>query len=458
MNVIPPEILTAVTRETGGGLAVILGAGCSLEPPTRLRLATYYAQRGYKRLVANGQVPEDGELDANDLAAVASHCVEHAGRPALRELLPVESFRTAESNCGTQIVVALIREDIVRTLVTLNLDMSVNHALTELSSGGDVAVISRQDGHSQYGAKNLVYLHGNVTEQPEHWVLTNEDLVHAEESGWHQLMAVLATATPVTLFAGMGSTANVFANSVKWIAEKLPSGQTAAYLASLDDGPVSEFAVSLKIDDAHYIKLGWCDLMQAIGERVSKEMISALLDSAQSVQHEADWPHPGVSCATLQDPLLSLGLVGLGRLRAVWLGEDLNYLPQRALPPQELNRLSELLVAVAMVALHLGSGVNVSTFGAIDFEGKANVLVRSGGRRSWTALESRVRREYRTAPDAHLFPRKAILAHARNRPADARVPIDIVDGGENPTDIAVGDAQVTFFDCDEVFANPGMVA
>jgi hypothetical protein len=353
---------------------------------------------------------------------------------------------------------ALIREDIVRTVVTLNLDMSANHALAELSSEGEVAVISRHDGHSQYGAKNLVYLHSNVSEQLEHWVLTEEDLERAEGSGWHKLMAVLATATPVTLFAGMGSLANVFANSVQWIANNLPGGQTAVYLASLDEGPDSQFAKSLKIDDEHYIKLGWCDLMYAIGQRVCEEMISDLLQSADAVQQEDGWSHANVSCAALEQPLLRLGLIGLGRVRAVWLGEDSRYLPQRNLPQGELHRCSELLVVAAIIARHLGSDPNISTFGAIDFGGRADVLVRSGGRRSWTALESRVRNEYRTAPDAHLFPRKAILAHARNRPDEARVPVDIVEGMGHPNDIAIGDSDVVFLDFDEVLANPGLVA
>jgi hypothetical protein len=456
--VIPEPILAAVTRDTGGGLALILGAGCSLESPTGLKLASYYAQDGYRRLVANGRVPENPDLRDNDLGAVASHCVEHAGRDALRELLPIEPFLTAESNPGTQIVMALMREDIVRMVITLNLDLSATHALTQVSSKSDVVVISRQDRHSDYGARNLVYLHGNVSEQPDHWILTNEDLDRAERSGWHQLMAVLATAASVTLFAGMGSEANVFANSVQWIAENLQSGQTTVYLASCDDGPVSDFATSLKIDEAHYIKRGWCDLMQAIGRRVCQEMIADLLQSALTVQQGPDWVHEHVECTGLQQPLLRLGLLGLGRVRALWLGEDSRYLPQRTMPCVELNRFAELLVLSAAVALNLGVEPTISSFGAIQFEQRANVLVRSGGRRSWAALESQVRREYRSALDAHLLPRKVILAHARNRPADARVPVDIVEGSGEPNDIAIGDANVEFLDFDDVLADPGLVA
>lgn len=455
--VIPSEILTAITRETGGGLVVVLGAGCSLESPTSLRLASEYARDGYRKLVANGRVPENADLNDEDLAAVASYCVEHAKREALRELVPLEPFRLAESNVGTQIVMALLREDLVRMVVTLNLDLSANNALTKVSSNSDVVVISRQDQHGAYGVRNLVYLHGNVSEQPDLWVLTTEDLVKAETSGWHQLMAVMATAASVTLFAGMGSEANVFARSVQWIRANLPEGQTSVYLASLDDGPVSEFASSLKIDNEHYIKLGWCDLMRAIGHRACQEMTSVLLESANAVQREASWRYSNVDCTGIEQPLLRLGLIGLGQVRALWLGDDTNYLPQRGIPQQEVNRLAELLVLAAAVAIHLGTSFNVSTFGAIDFEERPSVLLRSGGRFDWTALETRVRREYREAPNAHLFPRQAILAHARNRPTNNRVPLDIVDGGGDPRDVAVGDSQVTFLDFDDVLANPGLV-
>lgn len=455
---IPSKILTAVSRAAGGGLTVILGAGCSLERPTDLKLATYYAHEGYRRLVADNRVPEDDDLDDGDLAAVASHCVSHASRDALRELLPVAPFRTAEPNGGTLTVVALMREDIVRTVVTLNLDMSPNHALAQLSSGSDIAELTPQDGFSQYGAKNLVYLHGTVAEQPDYWILTKEDLELAEASGWHQVMAVLATAAPVTLFAGMGSKANVFAQSVQWLAEKLPEGQTDVYLASLDDGPVSDFAKSLKIDDAHYIKLGWCELMQSIGHRVCQEMISNLLQAAEAVQQDPGWTHSNVNCTLLEGPLLRLGLLGLGRVRAVWLGEHSKYLPQHNLSRGELNRFAELLVVAAIVAMHLDSDPSISTFGSIDFPGRANILVRSGGGRSWTTLESQVRNEYRTAVDAHLLPRKAVLAHATNRPDETRVPTDIVEGLGHPDDIAVGDADVVFLDFDEVLIDPGRVA
>jgi hypothetical protein len=435
-----------------------MGAGCSLEAPTGLKIASYYAREGYRRLVANSSVPEEATLSDWDLAAVASHCVEHAGRDVLEELLPVERFRTAESNLGTQIAAALVREDIVRTVVTLNLDLSASNALSAMSSRGDVSVISRQDGQSHYGANNLVYLHGNVEEDPKYWVLTHEDLANAEGSGWHQLIATLTTATPVVLFAGMGSTANVFAESVEWIGEKLPSGSTSVYLASLDDGPVSKFATSLHIDADHYIKLGWCDLMAGIGARVCEEMISTLLQHATEVQREGEWPHAVVDCNRLVAPMLHLGLLGLGRVRALWLGEETKYLPQRFLPEQELNRFAELLVVSVAVAAHLQAIPMFSTRGAVNFGGQSAVLIRSGGRLTWTELEYRVRREYGSTPDAHLLPRKVILAHARNRPSDDRVPIDIIGGPGDPGDIAVGDSDVAFLSADDVLAEPGLAA
>ncbi len=64
---LPSELLHAVA-ERAGRIALVVGAGCSLEPPTGLQLATTYSLDVYRQLVHDGLLTE-GECDGVTLDA-----------------------------------------------------------------------------------------------------------------------------------------------------------------------------------------------------------------------------------------------------------------------------------------------------------------------------------------------------------------------------------------------------
>ena len=69
---IPAGLLQAVSFEGGGRLALVIGAGCSVEPPTNIPLARTLSTEAHRKLVLDG-VLEQGECaDPENLAVLAS--------------------------------------------------------------------------------------------------------------------------------------------------------------------------------------------------------------------------------------------------------------------------------------------------------------------------------------------------------------------------------------------------
>src|SRR4051794_37766300 len=96
----PPELLRAVADQRGL-VVLVVGAGCSLDPPTGLELSRVYAAAANRRLELDG-VLDPGECpDPNDLSAVASAVHSKTGsQAAVVERLPRAAFRDARANDG----------------------------------------------------------------------------------------------------------------------------------------------------------------------------------------------------------------------------------------------------------------------------------------------------------------------------------------------------------------------
>lgn len=68
---LPPDLLRAIA-ERSGRIALVVGAGCSVETPTNLHLSTFYAQQVHHELVLDGLLTVGECTDPSDLSAVAS--------------------------------------------------------------------------------------------------------------------------------------------------------------------------------------------------------------------------------------------------------------------------------------------------------------------------------------------------------------------------------------------------
>lgn len=206
---LPPELLHAIA-ERSGRIALVVGAGCSLEAPTNLRLSTFYAQKAHHQLVLDGLLTVGECTDPNDLSAVASALhTKHASQSGLVQRLPRNAFRMAQPNSGYLIAAALLREGVIHSILTLNFDLALSAALGILSAT-EVNVVPGPQATDQLGTATVIYLHRNVDEaDPERWILTAEALEHEWEGHWEEVIAHRVLSCPVVVFAGLGSPAAV---------------------------------------------------------------------------------------------------------------------------------------------------------------------------------------------------------------------------------------------------------
>lgn len=213
---IPPELLQAIASPEGGRVVLVVGAGCSLEPPTGIPLAKPCSQDAHRRLVADGVFAEGECTCADDLSALTDFVKAKCGsqRP-LVERLPITKFRNATPNEGHRVAAALLLEGAVTHVLTLNFDLALSHALSELGAKDAVSVIKGPEEHSSLGRANVIYLHRNVEMDGETWVLTSEALEQAWRDAWEDVIASMVTAAPITVFAGMGSSCGVLRHSIE---------------------------------------------------------------------------------------------------------------------------------------------------------------------------------------------------------------------------------------------------
>jgi len=67
---LPADLLQAISAQGGGKIALVLGAGCSVEAPTNIPVAKELAMEVYRRLLADGVLQVGECLDPNDLSVV----------------------------------------------------------------------------------------------------------------------------------------------------------------------------------------------------------------------------------------------------------------------------------------------------------------------------------------------------------------------------------------------------
>ena len=155
-------------------MAVVIGAGCSAEPPTEIPLARDLSSEAHRKLVHEGVLNVGECLDPADLAALATLVYQRTG--SQRELvqhLPIDKMKMARANDGYLMLVALMVEGVVSHILSLNFDLAPQNAAVDL--GTVVTVIDRRNTPIPM-AKAIVHLHGSVNSASDDWVLRIETI------------------------------------------------------------------------------------------------------------------------------------------------------------------------------------------------------------------------------------------------------------------------------------------
>ncbi len=453
---LPDDLLQAVA-ERRGRIALVVGAGCSLEAPTGLELSSAYAQRIHERLLIDGVLAAGDCDDPTDLSAVAS--AVYAKRHSQAEVvarLPRNQFRNAQANDGYLAAAALMREGAVSAILSLNFDLAMTHALTELSAD-EVAVIAGPLATGNLGSFVVVYLHRNVNEQdPEAWILRVEALQSEWQGEWEEVLSQRVMSSPVVVFAGLGSPAAVLTDSVKWIRERLNPDQHQTYV--VDPMVATKFKEALDLPDEAHIQSGWCAFMLAMSGRLAKELQIALRDACLVLCDAHSWNDERPHADPLAEAFFESGLVASGKTRARWLMKNESYTPDN-----EEGRafIADLLLGIGLMQRHSQADLILRRDGVVEFRKDGRVLgsclpTSGAGVLRWTAMEPRVV-EVIDKFLAHEKPGEVLISGMLGtRPADISPPEDVAYG-DAEADITTGPAGPHYVTVEELRADPTVI-
>lgn len=452
---LPSDLLAAVAASGAERICIVVGAGCSFDTPTCLPLSKDLAKQAYDQLVADGVIKAEDCPDPTDLALLAD--AVWRAKDSQRELvmrLGPERLSSAQPNDGYKLSVALMLEGVVRTIITLNYDLALTHALAAVGASDRISTIKEPKEWSRGKGRLVIYLHGNVEGEWDRLVFRTCQLNDEWKEGWEQVVAQASLAAPTLLFAGLGSPAPVLSTSAEWIRSKL-TGEV--FLADPVPRDRSGFAEALDVDDAHYIPLGWNVLLKALGERFLAEH-GRLLQAAVAANAAANGV-PAVDLSNVFSQLAASGVVTLGQARQQWLRQEPGYSPLAESISNDL--VCELLTALAAVVGHTNGTARLSPDGVIEVRVGSRILGRlalASGRGALTQDALRMRAICSLERSATTDPLPSVVVTgATSRPAvDVSPPADIT-GAPEPGDVVTAVVEPAFYALEAVRVDPCLV-
>ncbi len=455
---LPADLLHSVSSPGGGKITLVVGAGCSVEAPTGLPLARQCSEEIHQRLITDGVLQHGDCTDSTDLSAVADavFAKRNSQRDVVERLRDYD-LKLAPPNDGYLIAAAMLCEGVISSVVTLNFDLALSTALSELGAGRIVGVIDGPEDLPRQKIINVYYLHGNVNAtDPDLWVLRTAVLEKDWKDRWEQIVTTKVMTAPVVVFAGLGTPVAVLIASIK-LLRRAVGAVTKVYQVDPADRVDSKFFQELSLDPSDYIKCGWCQFMDELSQRLSSEQV-AQLGTAVSQKVEDD-KLPTENVTNLLARFQALGLVKLGRLRAHWLLHDKPYCP---VEPNALVCIADLLLALAMIERESSAVAVLVENGLVEFHRDGRVvavyMVASGlGGRGRPAIEAAVelrRKQHRTRPAP---PCGAIVGGTSDSwSMPITLPTDVLRGNESE-DILAGSTPLPLFHISELRANPNRI-
>src|SRR6185503_20965452 len=134
MPPLPDELLQAISTPAGGRLALVLGAGCSVEAPTGIPVSRIVSLEIHRRLIDDGVLAEGDCANPEDLSCVADEVFakRNSQRDVVERFLDRYDLKLATANEGYRIAAAMLLEGALSSIVTLNFDLGLSAALSEI--------------------------------------------------------------------------------------------------------------------------------------------------------------------------------------------------------------------------------------------------------------------------------------------------------------------------------------
>ena len=357
---IPAALIAALSGQAKSTISLVIGAGTSLEGPTSLKLSSEYADTAHALLVASGVIQAGDCVQPEDLSCVADAVWGRTGHHTeLVARLPHVDFVNASSNIGHRTAAALLREQVIGAVLTLNYDRAMAHALSDVNVQDSVVVIAGPEQHANYGGNCVIHLHRDATAPADSWILRTDQLTEAWKDRWEQLMATCVAARPVVVFVGLGSPAAVLTESVKRIRKVV---KNVVVEVGPHAGGQSEFSQALQVPPENHVQAGWCAFMIEIGRVVARVQVEAIRMRFAAL---ADPPFSAENAAVLVGQLRELDLLQMGAVRAAWMLSEAAYESE---VPASLDQQADLLHAIAVCQRITGLGPQLQpSDGSVEF-------------------------------------------------------------------------------------------
>lgn len=452
----PSDLLNAISKPEGGQVVLVTGAGCSVEPPTNLPLSKDLSIDIHRRLVEDG-ILDSGDCDnPQDLSKVTDAVWAKTGHQhEFVRRFPINDFRFAEPNFGHLLAAALLYEQALGCIMTLNFDLAFTNALSALGARG-INVISKPEDYGNLGLSNLIYLHRNVDADADYWVLRSEALEKDWNNGWEKVITERVVSTPVTVFVGLGTQIGVLEESTLRILHKL-RGIVKVYQVDPEEVSESSLFEKLGLSDDEYLQMTWCKFVELLAIRLVHEHQASLEQACSKQIQDHGWEEEDIH--GLCNRLIEDNLLKIGKIRARWTINPTNYLPNREINPK---LIADLLIAVGFIERNSGSQAIFHPDGTIEFQKDSfnvgYVIAANGqGYTRWQAIEQKIKQ----SPQYHVLSQdgtiRVIVSGApSSRMEEVATPENIIWEGE-PDSIIPGQSKIKMYNIDLLREEPDLI-
>jgi hypothetical protein len=325
---------------------------------------------------------------------------------ALVDILKPE-LSNATPNDGHKIAAALLAEQIVGLILTLNFDRAVDAAIATIAHGETIAIVHSIEDLSVRTRFAVVYLHGNVEAPPGKWILRQAQIDASWEDTWQKYVVEDLAMTPSVVFAGLGSPTPVISDTVLRVSEALPAGKKI-YQVDAVDSARNELAQALQVAAANYVVASWTGFMRKIGETVAREFLHRISERSPGFCAKNRHPAEDITSAL---SALPHDMLALGRLRASWFFDKSEYKPFRT---ANLDHLVDIVRTVSIALRIVEADACVPVEDGMEFRRDGKMLLRvfscsGAGSVYWAKVEAemqsrleRFRRHDKSTPVAYL--------------------------------------------------------
>lgn len=449
---LPSSLLQAISSPHGGQVVLVLGAGCSADAPTSLPLSRHVSLAAYERLL-NDNVLEPGDCARpEDLSALADSVFQKTGtQDALVTRMPKADFLLASPNEGYLLAAALLREQALLAVITLNFDLAASHALVQIG-GREVTVLNGPEA-GMAGVTNLIYLHRNAHSPNNDWILRTDSLAHEWRGKWEEYITQRAMTASISVFVGLGSPAGVLVASIQRL--RASNVHAPAFVVGLGPANESPFLGHLGLPESSYIQSNWKQFMEDLSSRLVKDHQSKLVAACDYIGVDNAWDAEDVThlCARIAE----LGLLGMGQLRSVWFLEKELYLPFRGV---DTALWADLTLAVALIERTLGVRGSLVD-GMLEFmDGNRRIAlvvpVSGRGRKRWLAVEADVQESAAAWAKRGKKPTSVIVAGFIPSAKERVTPTNLVAEYEKD-DIVNADSDIKMLSAYDLRDNPELI-